>query len=86
MSLREKMRVKECNCYTEALKKFVNSKMGSLTTEIETEVKKVIGRHFLGFQDQYITNVNINKILRERSGRFISAFIARNHPIIINSD
>ena len=78
------MRVKECKCYREAINKFLDSKMVELTAEIEREVKKVLGLNFLGLQDQYLTNTNINKILKERSGRFISAFVARNHPVAIN--
>ncbi|MHA1143309.1 MAG: hypothetical protein ACTSRW_01090 [Candidatus Helarchaeota archaeon] len=80
------MRIKECKCYREALSRFLDTKMASLTAELETEVKKVLGLNFLGLQDQYLTNTNINKILKERSGRFISAFIAKNNPVIIKEE
>lgn len=78
-----KMKVKECTCYRTALKRFLDDKMSQLTVDVEAEVKKVLGLNFLGLQNQFITNESINKILKERSGRFISAFIALNNPVSI---
>ena len=78
-----KMKVKECTCYRDALSRFLDAKMKDLQVQIESEVKKVWGLHLLELQDQFLTNTNINKILKDKSGRFISAFLVLNRPIVI---
>ena len=77
------MKVKECECYKTAMRKFLDKRLGELESEIQEEVKKVLGLNFLGMTTQMFTDSRIRDIFKAKSGKFISAFILFNNPISV---
>jgi len=80
------MKVKECECYKNAMNEFLDKRMIALRNEIENEVKKVLGLNFLGMINEYLSNSRIMDILKNKSRRFISAFILLKKPIVEKKD
>lgn len=76
------MKVKECSCYKSAMNKFLEKRLRELETEIQEEVKKVLGLNFLGMTNQMFTDSRIRDIFQKKSGKFISTFILLNNPIV----
>lgn len=75
------MKVKECSCYRNVMKSFLDKRMHTLEMEIQDEVKKVLGLNFLGMTTQIFTDQRIRDIFKDKSGRFISSFILLHKPI-----
>ncbi|MHA1784867.1 MAG: hypothetical protein ACTSVY_14955 [Candidatus Helarchaeota archaeon] len=76
------MKVKECSCYKKAMAKFLDKRLSELETEIQEEIKKVLGLNFLGMTSQMFTDARIRDIFKEKSSKFISTFILFNKPIV----
>ncbi|MHA1300936.1 MAG: hypothetical protein ACTSO9_16070 [Candidatus Helarchaeota archaeon] len=76
------MKVKECECYRNAMNAFLEKRMLSLKNDIESEVKKVLGLNFLGMITDYLSNTRITDIFRNKLGRIISTFILLKKPVI----
>jgi len=75
------MKVRECSCYKKAMKSFVDKRLHTLETDIQNEVKKVLGLNFLGMTTQIFTDQRIRDIFKDKSARFISSFVVLNKPI-----
>jgi len=76
------MKVKECECYRNAMNAFLEKRMLSLKNDIESEVKKVLGLNYLGMITDYLSNTRIMDIFKNKLGRIISTFILLKKPVI----